>query len=167
GKRFENFSPGSRDYENAAVLIENVDAVWVTNQFIGESVLPFNPRVLELNNCISPDFLPTQPPFRDPHRRIKIGCMGNSFRLEELSLLWDAFQEIAKEFSDRVTFEFWGFNIETLPSLKAPTTCETFNLSYLEYLNRLRDRKFDILVTPLLDYPRPRLGKSLVKYYET
>ena len=31
----------------------------------------------------------------------------------------------------------------------------------------MKKADFDILLTPLLDFPKPRLGKSLIKYYET
>lgn len=167
GPQFAYLAPGTPNYETVVELLKGVDAVWVTNEFIAESVLPYNPRLIPYLGCTSPEWLPDRSPRRNPDRPMKIGYVGTNYRIEEFSLLWDAFRQVAEEFRGRVTFEFWGLDLESLPPLDAPTKSVPFSASYFEYLKRLRENEFDILITPLLDHPRPRLGKSLIKYYET
>ncbi|MBI3798046.1 MAG: glycosyltransferase [Deltaproteobacteria bacterium] len=167
GEQFSYLAPGKPDYENIVALLKGVDAVWVTNEFIADSVRPYNPRIVPHLGCVSPEWLPDCVPRRDPHRPFKIGYVGTGYRIEEFTLLWGALQQIADEFAGRVTFEFWGLNVDSLAPLSAPTKSVPFTDSYFEYLWRLRENQFDILLAPLLDSPRPRLGKSLIKYYET
>ena len=167
GPQFAYLAPGTPDYRAIVEILQGVDAVWVTNEFIAESVRPHNQRLIPHLGCTPPEWLPTHLPRRDQQRPMKIGYVGTNYRIDEFTLLWDALRQIAREFSERVTFEFWGLDISTLPPLDAPVKQVPFTPSYFEYLQRLQSHQFDILLVPLLDHPRPRLGKSLIKYYET
>ncbi len=168
GEEFAYLAPGTVAHENLTEMMKHADAVWVTNRFIGESVERYNPRTIPHNGCVPQDALPKTIRPRKPERSLKIGYVGTNYRLEEFNLfLWQALQRIACEFPDRVNFEFWGLNIDALPQLDAPVIQRPFTFSYFNYLTRLQNSAFDLLLTPLLDHPRPRLGKAPSKYYQT
>lgn len=165
GAQFDYLAPGTPYHDNLSELIGRADAVLVTNEHIREMVAPLNPRVLPHNNTIPDDRLPA-----DVHprgRQIKIGYVGSGYRIEEFRHIWEALVRISQEYKDRVSFEFWGLDVSSLPALASPVVQQPFTFSYFHYLDRLQEADFDILLTPMLEKPRPRLGKSLIKYYET
>ena len=167
GEEFDYLEPGQIFHDNLQALLSQVDAVWVTNEFIASSVRPYTPRVIPHNNAIAERWLPQQV---HPHWKsgaVKIGYAGSGYRIEDFSQIWDALVQISLKYGDRLQFEFWGLDVSNLPKLASPMVQRPFTFSYFRYLEELRDANFDILLTPLLDYPQPRLGKSLIKYYET
>lgn len=167
GPQFSYLAPGTPYYQNLGHLAQKVDAVWVTNQAIGQSVRPFSQRLIPYNGSVRSTDLPGSLHFRQNTRPIKIGYVGTGYRLEEFRQIWPALMQIAEEYANQVTFEFWGIDLRDLPKLAAPVFHRPFTFSYSYYLEQLRQAEFDILLSPLLDAPRPRLGKSYIKYYET
>jgi glycosyltransferase involved in cell wall biosynthesis len=147
--------------------------VLVTNDFLAESVRNLNPRVLPHNNAIPDDFLPKILPERPPighhpnEGPVRIGYVGSGYRIDEFRLLWDALVQLSQQYQDKLIFEFWGLDVSSLPELSSPVAQKPFTFSYLHYINALEAAGFDILLSPLLDHPKPRLAKSLIKYYET
>lgn len=166
GPEFNYLAPGKPFYQNLSELAGQVDAVLVTNEFIARSVRRFTPRLIPHNNTVPDSALPVDIQPRHTSQ-LRIGYAGSGYRIDEFRLLWDAFQRIAQEYGDRVCFEFWGIDISILPPLASPVVQKPFTFSYPYYLEELKKSGFDIMLTPLLDQPRPRLGKSLIKYYET
>ena len=59
-----------------------------------------------------------------------------------------------------------GARCQSVPPFSFPLRQTPFTFSYFEYLTRLHNAQFDVLLCPLLDHPTPRLGKSLIKYLE-
>lgn len=166
GEHYNYLKPQTPYYQNLEKITHQVDAVLVTNSFIGNSVAPHNPRIIPHNNCVRESFLPSHVHTRGKDQ-LRIGYAGSQYRIEEFSKIWKALEEVSKVYKDRILFEFWGLDIKSLPSLSSPVIQKPFTFSYQYYLNKLRNSHFDILLTPLLDHPRPRLAKSLIKYYET
>lgn len=166
GTQYNYLAPRTPYYNNLCKISKNVDAVLVTNQFIGKSVYPHNPRIIPHNNCVRESFLPSHVHKRGEHQ-LRIGYAGSQYRIEEFSKIWKALEEISKNYKDRISFEFWGLDTKSLAGLSSPVIQKPFTFSYPYYLNRLKNGNFDILLTPMLDYPTPRLAKSLIKYYET
>ncbi|HKA56811.1 MAG TPA: glycosyltransferase, partial [Candidatus Binatia bacterium] len=167
GPQFDYLAPGTPYYQNLTELLGRADAVWTTNRFIAESVLPHNPRTIPHTNCVPHDWLPAAVRRRDAARPLRVGYAGSGYRREEFTLIWEALRRLSRKYGDRLAFEFWGIDVSTLPPLASPTTQRPFTFSYFSYLERLRGAQFDVLLTPLLERPRPRLGKSLIKYFET
>lgn len=169
GKQFDYLAPGTPYYQNLSILARLVDGVLVTTKAIAQSVSEINKRIIPYNVSVRDKDLPQLLPARQniTNNRFRIGYVGTGYRLEEFQQIWPALMQIAKEYSEQVTFEFWGIDISSLPKLAAPVVCRPFTFSYFHYLKQLRQAEFDILLTPLLDTPRPRLGKSHIKYYET
>jgi O-antigen biosynthesis protein len=167
GKQFDYLAPGTPFHSNLAEYITRADAVWVTNSFLRESVSSLNPRVIPHNNSIPHDALPEKICPRNESAPIRIGYVGSGYRIEEFAAIWDALVHVSHEYGDKLEFEFWGLDVSSLPHLASPVIQKPFTFSYPNYLNDLREARFDILLTPLLDHPRPRLAKSLIKYYET
>jgi glycosyltransferase involved in cell wall biosynthesis len=167
GPEFRYLAPGTPYHRNLSTLLEGVDAVWVTNGFIEESVRAHSTRVIPHNNAVPADALPVDVPVRDPQAPFRVGYVGSGYRKEEFERIWKGLQRFSEEHGDRVTFEFWGLDVGALPRLASPVVQRPFTFSYPLYLRRLREAGFDVLLCPLLDRPRPRLGKSLIKYYES
>ncbi len=167
GPEFAYLAPGSTAYSNLTEMIQQADVVWVTNSFIAQSVQPYNPRIIYHNGCVPEEALPAQIRPRASGRPIKIGYVGNAYRLEEFQAIWDAIMRLSREYQDQISFEFWGMDVSSLPRLDSPVVQRPFVSSYAAYLADLRAAAFDVLLTPLLDHPRPRLGKSPSKYYQT
>ncbi|MBI5757675.1 MAG: glycosyltransferase [Planctomycetales bacterium] len=166
GADFDQLRPGQPQFETLRQIVSDVDAVWVTNDFIGGSVREHNPRTVPHLGCVLPDYLPERPPRRDPSRPTRIGYVGSGCRLDEFRFLWEAFQRIADEFSGQIEIEFWGPDMAGLPSLSCPWKHVPFTHNYFEYLDRLRRNRFDILICPLFASTPARLGKGLIKYLE-
>lgn len=166
GSTFGYLAPGTPYYENLSDITRQVDAVLVTNDYIGSAVQPLNPRILPHNNTIPNEHLPAEPHDRNSGQ-LRIGFVGTSYRIEEFRLLWDALVRISEEYGERLVFEFWGIDVSSLPKLSSSLIQKQFTFSYDYYLESLKTANFDILLSPLLDHPSPRLGKSLIKYYET
>ncbi|MBI5651539.1 MAG: glycosyltransferase [Chloroflexi bacterium] len=167
GSRFDYLAPGSVLHQNLSEMLRQVDAVLCTTRFIAESVQPLNPRLVPHNGCVANEWLPPRVRARDPQKPLRIGYVGTSYRLDEFSYLWDALVRISEEFGDRLIFEFWGLDVSSLPRLPSPVMHRPYNPSYFNFIEQMKQSDFDILLTPLLDYPRPRLGKAPSKYYLT
>lgn len=167
GPQFDYLAPGTPYYKTLTESVERADVVWVTNRFIAESVAPHNPRILFHGSCVPPEWLPCELVPRTPARPLRIGYVGSGYRKDEFMLIWSALQQISLTYKDQLSFEFWGLDISAFPPLASPTKQVPFSFNYFEYIDRLRRAQFDILLCPLLDYPRPRLGKYLIKYFET
>jgi O-antigen biosynthesis protein len=167
GRQFDYLAPGTPYHDNLSDLLSRADTVWVTNGFIEESVRPFNPRTIPHNNAVPDNWLPTDIKPRQPSKPLRIGYVGSDYRLEEFSHIWEALLRLSKEYGDQLKFEFWGLDVQSLSPLSSPVVQQPFTFSYFNYLEQLKQASFDILLTPLFDYPRPRLAKSLIKYYET
>ena len=167
GPQFDYLAPGAPYYQTLTTLLEGADTAWVTNGFIAASVLPYNPRILFHSSCVPREWLPGEVGPRNPAAPLRIGYVGSGYRQEEFALIWEALQRVSRRYGDKLAFEFWGLDVSSLPALASPTTQVKFTFSYFEYIARLRRARFDVLLTPLLDHPRPRLGKYLIKYFET
>jgi glycosyltransferase involved in cell wall biosynthesis len=167
GAQYSYLSPGTPYHKNLCNILRRVDAVWVTSRFIAESVRPLTTRIVPHNNAVAAEWLPEDIRPRDERKPFRIGYFGSGYRLEEFQYLWTAFQQLSKELGDKLEFEFWGMDASSLPPLDSPVSWRPFSFSYFGCMNLLQDAGFDILLTPLLDQPRPRLAKSLIKYAET
>jgi O-antigen biosynthesis protein len=168
GPQYNYLAPGTTLYQNLLEILWMVDTVWTTSSYIAESVKAFSPRHIPHNNSVREAWLPTEIRPYEPERSMRIGYVGSGgYRIEEFMLIWNALQKISKEYSSSICFEFWGLDVSSLPKLHSPIKHVPFTFSYFEYIHRLQRAEFDIILTPLLSHPRPRLGKSLIKYYET
>jgi glycosyltransferase involved in cell wall biosynthesis len=167
GSEFDYLAPDSHYYNNLTSITKQVDAVLVTNDFIRESVQPINPRIVPHNNTIPDEYISHENLHARNDAQLRIGYVGTGYRIEEFRQIWDAFIRISQDYKEKLLFEFWGIEIGDLPKLSSPVVQKAFTFSYQYYLQSLQNAEFDILLTPLLDYPKPRLGKSLIKYYET
>ncbi len=167
GPKFNYLAPGTPYYQNLTYVLERSDAVIVTNPFIRRSVEEYNHRTVPDNGSIPKEYLPDSISPRDPRRPLRIGYVGSGYRIEEFNIIWDALRRISREYGNRLTFEFWGLDVSSLPPLSSPVAMKKFTFSYYYYLRALNQAGFDILLTPMLDHPRPRLGKARIKYYET
>ena len=165
GPPFDFMAPGTANRESLVDMLERTDAVWVTSRLIAESVQPFNRRIVPHGLALDDHCLPARIPPRHPTDPFRIGYVGTSYRVEEFRILWDALTRLSAEYGEGLQFEFWGLDVTPLPPLSSPVRQLPYETSYARFLRRLREARFDILLTPLLDQPRPRLAKNLHKYF--
>ncbi len=166
GAEYDYMAPGGLLHKNLVELLTKADVVWCNTSSIAESVQTVTTRTIPHHGCIPADWLACNVRRRDPLKPLRIGYVGTGYRRDEFDYLWDALMCISREFGERLVFEFWGLDIATLPHLASPTVQRRYNPSYLNYISELKKADFDILLMPLLDHPRPRLGKSVSKYFQ-
>jgi O-antigen biosynthesis protein len=166
GPEFDYLAPGSHAYQNIEELIEGADAVWCNTPYLESSIKQKNPRTVPHHGCVPAEFLPREIRKRDPNRPLRIGYAGTGYRADEFDHIWEALQNISREYGDRLVFEFWGLDVSRRPPLNSPVVQRAYDPSYLSYLAKLRNAEFDIMLMPLLDHPRPRLAKSVSKYFQ-
>ena len=167
GPPFDLLAPGRERRPDLEAQLAGADAVWVTNPSIAESVGPHNPRILPHNGAVPESWLPSELLPRGSTERIRVGYAGDPYRIEEFRRIWSALERISQEFGDRIEFEFWGLDAASLPPLASPTSQRLYTFSYANFIDRLREARFDILLTPLLEAPRPRRAKAPSQYYHT
>ncbi|HEX6900077.1 MAG TPA: glycosyltransferase [Thermoanaerobaculia bacterium] len=167
GPPFDFVAPGTLFREHLIEQIENADAVWSTSPAITEALLPHTPRVAPHNGSVPESWLPAALRPRPAGAPIRIGYVGNSYRIDEFRQIWEALQKLSQEHGDRLVFDFWGLDVSELPPLDSPVEHRPYTQSYPRFMGQLREAGFDILLTPLLDHPRPRLAKAPSKYYQT
>jgi glycosyltransferase involved in cell wall biosynthesis len=167
GPSFEHLAPGQPFYTNLVAALGLADAVWTTSPAIEDSVRPHNPRIVPHNGAVPEAWLPDRLRPRGSSGRIRIAHAGGSYRIEEFQEIWEGLRRIAREFSEAVEFRFFGVDVSGLPPLDAPVSQAPYVHSYDAFMNDLRSSGVDILLSPLLDRPRPRLAKSPCKYYDT
>ncbi len=166
GPEFDYLAPGSPAYQNISDLLEGADAVWCNTPYLEASVKTRNPRTIPHHGCIPGKFLQSEIRRRVSDKAIRIGYVGTGYHVEEFDYLWPAIQEISQEYGDRLNFEFWGLDINRRPPLASPAIQRAYDPSYLNYLARLEKAGFDIMLMPLFDHPRPKLAKSVSKYFQ-
>lgn len=167
GPQFDYLAPGQPAFENLASLARDADVVWATGNSIAGSMRPLNPRLVPFRGSVPEDALPPRARLRDPSRPLRIGYVGSGYRVEEFREIWDGLLRFSEAHGDDVVFEFWGLDVGPFPRLRSPVVQRPFTFSYPRYLRELREAGFDVLLAPLLAHPKARLGKCLIKYFET
>jgi O-antigen biosynthesis protein len=167
GPQFNYLAPGTPAHRNLTEMVSRADTFWATTEYLKDLVQPLNPRTIPHNGAVSAQWLPETLCSRPPGRVLRIGYVGSGYRIDEFRLLWDALRAVSAEYTDRLCFEFWGLDTSALPPLASPVKYRPFTHSYPYYLRQLHDAEFDILLSPLLEHPRPRMAKSIPKYYES
>lgn len=160
------YQPEHPQFEALCQHLSQMDAVWCTTMPIRESVHSRNPRTVPINGAIKTDWLPRLPLKPSNDGRLRICYAGGSHRKREFELVWTALQKIAHDFPDKLEFEFWGLDVSTFPDLGVPVKVRDFTLSYLEYVEQLRNAQFHIMLVPLLESSPFYRGKSNPKYQE-
>src|SRR3954447_12303070 len=165
GPPYDVLGPGTPRHASMIEQLQRVDAVWATRPLIAESVRPHNPRILPHNGAVPAAWLPAA--LRPRGTPVRVGHVGGGFRIAEFSRLWEALRRLAAEFGDRLIFEFWGVDVSALPPLASPVEQRPYVHSYHLFMRRLRESRFDVLLTPLNDHPRSHRAKTENKYYHT
>jgi glycosyltransferase involved in cell wall biosynthesis len=167
GPPFDVLAPGTPRRENLTAQLSRADAVWSTSPAITASVLLHMPRVVPHNGSVPEAWLPAELRPRAASGRLRVGYAGGAYRIDEFREIWEGLRRLSEELGDRVEFELWGLDPAGLPPLAAVVEHRPYTHSYTEFMERLGEAGFDVLLTPLLDHPRPRLAKAPSKYYQT
>ncbi len=167
GPPFDVLAPGQERRGHLEAQLADADAVWATNSSIAESVRLHNRRIVPHNGAVPESWLPVDLRPRGADGPIRVGYAGDPYRIEEFTRIWSALVRISEEFGDRIEFELWGLDASRLPPLASPSSQRPYTYSYPQFIDRLREARFDVLLTPLLTAPRPRLSKAPSQYYHT
>ncbi|HET9212035.1 MAG TPA: glycosyltransferase, partial [Thermoanaerobaculia bacterium] len=167
GPPFDVLAPGQERRGHLEAQLAGADAVWATNPSIAGSVRRHNRRIVPHNGAVPESWLPADLRPRGAGGPIRVGYAGDPYRIEEFSRIWSALVRISEELGDRLVFDLWGLDAGKLPPLASPVSQRPYTYSYPQFIDGLREARFDILLTPLLTAPRPRLAKAPSQYYHT
>ncbi|AAK80134.1 glycosyltransferase involved in cell wall biosynthesis [Clostridium acetobutylicum] len=163
-KKFELSVPGTSIYKELEYQLKNADAVVSYSPQISDSVRLYNDRIMELKLTVMTRYIKRYISKNDSV--FKIAFIGTDSRRAEIKFFWEDFLEISNEFREKVEFYFWGYIPEEISGIKhSKVYTEGFTTSYYEYMNRLSEENFDIVVSPLFNVG-PKLAKGLTKYIE-
>ncbi|MBW3833736.1 glycosyltransferase [Aeromonas dhakensis] len=175
---FSYLSPGAECRIALENIIINSDLVITYSRLMKESIESYNVRnvmlktnindawLCKVRNKVSANYSRLIDSGIDIKRPLKIAFSGGGARKEEFLTLWPALVEISKEFKDQVEFYFWGFLPENIGMLESAYHCEPFTYSYGEYLSRLIQENFDIMLAPLFTDKRAKQAKCPIKFLE-
>lgn len=162
-----SFRPGNPGYDAMVDTLRLADTVICGGPHTERAVRRVNPRTVQFDASVLPQFMPELPVNSRPRSLFKFGYAGGSYRVEEMRLLWPAIEQIRREYGDRVCFEFWGLDPSQLSDNLEGISFVPFTISYYEYLDRLKSTGFQAMLIPLLSQPAHRRGKLPVKLWET
>ncbi|HDR8954515.1 glycosyltransferase [Burkholderia vietnamiensis] len=167
GQAFAYIAPGATSHEIIKELIASADISLTYSPLITESARRYSGRVIELSTNIRNMWLdrPARA-LKRPDAPIKIGFAGGGAREEEFAALWPALERISERYGERIEFHFWGLRPEGIDTLSSPIHFEPFTVSYDEYMARLVDANFDIMLAPLFAAKRAKRAKCPIKFLE-
>ena len=164
GEQFSYIAPDSQMYTDVCTMIREADYAIVFSKGIQEEVSKYNRRIARLNSNIPERFLSEYGSYEEKET-FQILFSGSAARAKE-------FQEIEKDLlrvfenGRKVKFTFWGYLPESFSELgEDQVEYIPYTASYEEYRTRLKDRKFNLLICPLLSNSFTDC-KSPIKYVE-
>jgi glycosyltransferase involved in cell wall biosynthesis len=171
---FSYLAPGA-DYRIALEnMVAKSDLAVTYSRLMQDSISQFNPRNVRLETNVPAHRLErAKQRSGEPENSgsaagqpLKIAFAGGGARKEEFAVLWPAVVAISKRLQDKALFSFWGFAPEAVNELASPYNCEPFTFSYEEYLDRLMNSGFDIMIAPLFAEQRAKKAKCPIKFLE-
>lgn len=160
---FSYLTPGAPGYESIVRQIRMADMTLVYSPLMADSARRHAERVFQLSTNIDTKWLRGSLPRNE---RIRIAFAGSAARKDELTALWPAIAEVSARFKDAIEFHFWGLMPDGINELDSPVFTEPFTYSYSEYLGRLTQAKFDIMLAPLSTEKRAKRAKCPIKFLE-
>ncbi len=161
---FYYLAPGQPHRDLIIRQLEKADLVLTYSSIMTESAKAHSANVVQLSTNIESKWLEGVRSERSGPLRIAFA--GGGARKEEMAMLKDAIQTVSRRHGGNIEFHFWGCAPEGLGNISSPTFIEPFTFSYSEYLSRLRDAAFDIMLVPLFADKRAKRAKCPIKYLE-
>jgi glycosyltransferase involved in cell wall biosynthesis len=167
-------APGTPCYEALESIIRDADLVVTFSRLMQESVTRLNPRNVRLKINIKSKWLdaargklsmPPQKPIA-AIQPLQIAFAGGGARKEEFAVLWPAIVAASRQLGGLAEFHFWGFTPDGVEEMHSPVHCMEFTYSYDEYLKRLTESHFDIMIVPLFGEKWAKRAKTPIKYLE-
>jgi len=167
GTEFDYLKPGSVMHTELISQISSADSVISFSSVISDSIQQLNPRYVELSTNIKTDYLSKDNKQRmQDDKKMHIAFAGGSARKDEFKFLWPVLQKISKKYKDSLEFHFWGTDISSHGELESKINIVPFTSSYEEYMSRLVESNFDLMLAPLFDNQTAKKAKSPIKYLE-
>ncbi|OAJ51449.1 hypothetical protein A6V36_31130 [Paraburkholderia ginsengiterrae] len=171
---FGYLAPGEPCHNALTELIRQADLVVTYSPVMQASVAQINPRNVLLETNIPKAWLATAnaklagapSAAASTAQPVKVAFAGGGARREEFQVLWPAIVEVSRRMKDQVEFHFWGFEPNDLGRLESPYSCEQYTFSYDEYLSRLTQADFDVMIAPLFTDKRAKRAKCPIKFLE-
>lgn len=169
---FGYLAPGAPCHVALQQLISDADLAVTYSAAMQKSAAPLNARNVVLETNIPRAWLENTrtrlavAPVAGVTRPVKIAFAGGGARQEEFRLLWPAIVEVSRKLKTLVEFHFWGLEPKDLASLESPYFCEKYTFSYDEYLSRLTQAGFDVMIAPLFAEKQAKRAKCPIKFLE-
>lgn len=161
---FSYIAPGTEMYENLVYQITNADQIVTYSDLISKSVSKYNNKIIRLYTNILKKYI--DKPIQKNEGCFKIAFIGGNARKAELNFIWDDILFISQKYKNKVEFYFWGYIPEKISQIiNSKVFTEEYTSSYYEYLNRLHNENFDIILSPLFE-DEAKLCKSPIKFLE-
>ncbi|MDN7447439.1 glycosyltransferase [Burkholderia multivorans] len=167
GQAFSYIEPGAASYEIIKELIANAHITLTYSPLMTESARRHSTRVVELSTNIRDAWI--NRPMRATKLSdspLKIAFAGGAAREQEFATLWPALVKISAQYKERIELHFWGLKPEGADKLESPTYFQPFTASYDEYMARLVEADFDIMLAPLFATKRAKRAKCPIKFLE-
>lgn len=167
---FGYLAPGQPCREALEYLIGESDLTLTYSRLMQDSVAGLNPRNIRLETNIASKWLDRSRAKRSSPSPaggpVKIAFAGGGARKEEFAALWPAIVAASHELAESAEFHFWGFTPDGIAELRSPCHCEGFTFSYEEYLKRLTESHFDVMIAPLFADKKAKRAKCPIKFLE-
>ena len=171
---FAYLAPGAINRQVLEALIRGADLVVTYSKLMQDSVMPLNPRNVRMKtNIQSERLIGARSKIKEPQTNdtssdspVRIAFAGGYARKEELAFLRPAIVEVSRRLKDRAEFHFWGISPEGIEDLQSAYHCESFSYSYEEYLSRLVQSNFDVMIAPLFGEKKAKRAKCPIKFLE-
>lgn len=177
---FWYLAPGSPCHGVLQNLIREADLCLTYSPGMQQSVLPLTSRQVLLQTSIQEHWLTraqaridetsidpaNQTPPSPATEVVHLAFAGGGARQEEFATLWPALVAASARWRERLHVHFWGFTPQGLEQLQSPYDCTGFTFSYNEYLRRLTERGFDLMLAPLFTATAAKRAKCPIKFLE-
>lgn len=146
-------------------LLQKVDGVSVTTRHLAELYAKFNPRTVVLPNCIDFRRWPLVE-MQKNRNQVRIGYQGGASHYEDMWVIKEGMEGLAKEMGDRLKLVWLGEIFPTIIKAWDPGQVELYPWVHVEaHSYRMALMNLDIGLVPLADTVFNH-GKSVVKWME-
>ncbi len=150
------------------LALAKADLVTVSSQKLKEFIEPINPNVNIIKNYFDDSIWRLRKPVvkRSTDQPLTIAYMGSESHRSDIDLILPALLDVAKRYSGKIKFHFWGLEPPSELSHSSPTEWTPVRShKYKDFAADFQQLDADIFIAPLLDDLFNQC-KSIIKFLE-